>query len=330
MKVYDIAIIGAGPAGSMLTRFIQHKEYSVAIIDVRKLDEAYVGKGVIKSCGGMLAPDAQKLLRKYDIAVPQEIIDEIQPKFVRTIDVCSGIRRNYKRNYINMNREAFDRFLLKGINADKYFGYRVTEIEKKDGFFIINKEIKAKILVGADGAGSKVRRTFFPEMKIRTYASIQDVLPEQISKDYECFFDERMSDYYGWSLPKDGKTLVGFAIPEGKDVVQKFEDFKKQQGFGKEIERQGTLILRPSFFHKVSAKENIFLIGEAGGYISPSSAEGISYAIKTAKILADSNFNLTKFREKMLIIRLNLLYKNLKSLIMYIPFLRKLVMRVSV
>ncbi len=95
------------------------------------------------------------------------------------------------------------------------------------------------------------------------------------------------------------------------------------------MERQGTLILRPNFFHKVHAKENIFLIGEAGGYISPSSAEGISYAIKTAKILADSNFNLTNFRGKMQIIRLNLLYKNLKSIIMYVPFFRKLIMRLS-
>ncbi|MDD4556583.1 MAG: FAD-dependent monooxygenase [Alphaproteobacteria bacterium] len=330
MKTYDVAIIGGGPAGSMLAKFIEPKGYKVALIDVRRLDEAYDGKGAIKSCGGMLAPDAQKLLKKYKIELPSELIDEVQPSFVKTIDVCAKLCRNYKRNYINVDREAFDRLLLKWVKADTYFGIRVSEIRKEDGFFVINNQFRAKFLVGADGATSKVRRTFFPEMKIRTYASIQDVLPEQTSQGYECFFDEKISDYYGWSLLKGGQTLVGFAIPEGRDAVQKFEAFKKANGFGKEIARQGTLILRPSFGHKIYAKENLFLIGEAGGYISPSSAEGISYAIKTAKILAESNFSLRRFKCKMLIIRLNLMYKNVKSFFMYCPLIRKWIMKASI
>ncbi|MDR1694416.1 MAG: FAD-dependent monooxygenase [Lactobacillaceae bacterium] len=330
MQEYDVAIIGAGPAGSMLARFLGNKSLKTALIDARNLDKPYEGKGLIKSCGGMLAPDAQKFLKSLKIEIPAYIQDDIQPKYVKTYDVQSKQTRRYGRNYINLDREAFDRFLLEGIKADNFFGFMANDIKKENGHFIINDKIKAKILVGADGCQSKVRRVFFPDLGVRKYISIQDVLENQLSREYECYFDEKISDYYGWSLPKGDKTLVGFAIKEKDNALEKFEKFKKAKGFGKEIERQGTLILRPGFFHKISCYENLFLIGEAGGYISPSSAEGISYAFKTAKILFDSNFDVKTFKRKMFKIQLNIFYKNLKSLIMYVPFFRKMVMRLSI
>lgn len=329
LQEYDVVIVGAGPAGSMLARFLESKKLKIAIIDARKLDEAYEGKGSIKSCGGMIAPDAQKFLKKQNITIPKNVFDKTQPKYVKTYDLVSRQIRKYKRNYINVDREKFDRFLLEGINVDKFFGMVVNDIKKENGSFVINNQIKAKILVGADGCQSKVRRTFFPNLDIRTYVSIQDVVSPQTSKEYECFFDERISDYYGWSLPKGDKTLVGFAIKEGDKVLEKFENFKKNNHFGKELERQGTFILRPKFFHKISCDENLFLIGEAGGYISPSSAEGISYAFKTARILAESGFSLSRFKRKMFKIQLNIFYKNIKSILMYVPFIRKMVMRLS-
>lgn len=329
MQEYDVAIIGAGPAGSHLLRLLQDRNLKIAIVDSRNLDQAYEGKGRIKSCGGMIAPDAQKILKKHKINLPSDVFDAVQPQYVKTFDAKSGIVKNYKRNYLNINREMLDRFLLKKLNADKYFGCVVSEIRKDNGYYIINNMIKTKILVGADGASSKVRKIFFPNLKIRNYVSIQDVIKPQISKKYECYFDENISDYYGWSLPKGDATLVGFAIAEGDDVLEKFASFKQKNGFGKETERQGTFILRPNFWHKVSCDEGIFLIGEAGGYISPSSAEGISYALKTAEILANSNFYVKSFRKKMVKIQLNIFYKNLKSLVMSVPFLRRIVMRLS-
>lgn len=329
MKTYDVIIIGAGPAGSTFARLIEPKNLSVAIFDMRNLSEEYQGKGFIKSCGGMLAPDAQKFLKKNHIELPKEVYDEVQPRRVKTYDKTSGLVRKYRRNYINIDREKFDRFLQKDIKADKYYNYVVSSLKKDGDFYIVNDEYRAKILVGADGANSKVRKAFFKELKIRQYVSIQDVLEKQESKEYECFFDENIGDYYGWSLPKGSKTLVGFAIPEGKDVLEKFSKFKKFYGFNKEIIRQGTFIMRPNFFHKVSAEKGLFLIGEAGGYISPSSAEGISYAFKTAELLAASNMDYQIFKRKMRLILLNIFYKNIKSLIMYIPYIRRIVMRFS-
>ena len=142
-------------------------------------------------------------------------------------------------------------------------------------------------------------------------------------------------------MVKENNFIIGFAIPECKDIRNKFETFKKDLlnigcNLSKPISREGTLILRPDFFHKVSVSCNgkVYLIGEAGGYISPSSAEGISYALNTAEILSKSikkykNYSdiEREFRIKMIKIQIKIFIRNLKSLFINTPLLRYLVMK---
>jgi flavin-dependent dehydrogenase len=74
------------------------------------------------------------------------------------------------------------------------------------------------------------------------------------------------------------------------------------------------------------------LLGEAGGWISPSSAEGISYAFRTAMILAEVlnksliNFQ-ERYRHKTAPLRRNIFIKNMKSHFIYDSLLRHIVMK---
>ena len=102
--------------------------------------------------------------------------------------------------------------------------------------------------------------------------------------------------------------------------------------FGKTVFREGTLILRPVKQSQLSTgKEGIALLGEAAGWISPSSAEGLSYAFRSALMLADAlrstpdGFE-TRYHEKTGLLRRNILLKNLKSFVIFNPLLRKMVM----
>ena len=78
-------------------------------------------------------------------------------------------------------------------------------------------------------------------------------------------------------------------------------------------------------------KEGIALIGEAGGWISPSSAEGLSYALKTALLLAQSfrhgleGFE-RRYEGKAGSLRRTLSLKILKSRLLFHPLFRKAVM----
>jgi flavin-dependent dehydrogenase len=82
-------------------------------------------------------------------------------------------------------------------------------------------------------------------------------------------------------------------------------------------------------------QEQMFLIGEAAGFISPTSLEGISYALNSAyelaKVLNSKSGNpVGNFRIRSISMRIKLLFKYLKAPFMYNPFLRKLVMKTGI
>jgi len=103
--------------------------------------------------------------------------------------------------------------------------------------------------------------------------------------------------------------------------------------FGKTLHRESGLILRPTRSEQVClGTEGIALVGESAGWISPSSAEGISYAFKTAMALAQAlcdGFEGFEGRYRQLTggLRRNLLLKNAKSYFIFHPLLRKIIMK---
>jgi flavin-dependent dehydrogenase len=84
-------------------------------------------------------------------------------------------------------------------------------------------------------------------------------------------------------------------------------------------------------FHGASGA---YLIGEAAGFISPSSFEGISYALSSGEALAMA-FNqkngqtavLRVYRRRTLGLSLKIKAKCLKRPFMYVPFLRKIILK---
>ena len=103
--------------------------------------------------------------------------------------------------------------------------------------------------------------------------------------------------------------------------------------FDHKIKTEGAFIYRPKKISQFCAgRDGVALIGEAAGAISPSSAEGISYALKSSLYLSECleegmDGVLDRYKRKALDIQFNLFMKNLKSPAMYHPFLRQSVMR---
>jgi flavin-dependent dehydrogenase len=339
--MYDIAIIGLGPAGSTLARLLDRR-FSVVAIDKKMPDV----DSFQKPCGGLLAPDAQKALSRFDLALPKDVLVDPQIFAVRTIDMPSGHTRYYQRFYINLNRHRFDLWLRSLIppHVTVYDGSTLTRIEKAgEGYRIVitrggmEQHIEARYLVGADGAHSMVRRFLYPHKRIRQYVSIQQWFHDTHRKPFfSCVFDPDITDCYSWSVSKDGYFIFGGAYPK-KQCRRLFEEQKQRlQGmgfsFGTPLKTESCLVLRPSKPNDFcTGEQSAFLIGEAGGFISPSSLEGISGAIHTAYLLsgvlngghADP---CAAYRRKTWPLRMKLCLKVLKSPFMYWPPLRRLVM----
>lgn len=341
MKKYDIAIIGAGPAGATLARLICDK-YQTIVID-KKTDTPESFK---KCCGGLLSPDAQKLLAEFDFTLPKDILVDPQIFSVRTIDVGNNLTRRYQRFYMNLDRHKFDMWLksLIGKECTLVDGNFISAERKDDSFEVtynINgttEKISAKYLVGADGANSFVRKEFFPNVKINSYIAIQQWFKEEhLNPFYSCIFDKEITDCCSWSLSKDDCFIFGGAYPQ-KNCRKRFEEQKirlEKLGFkfGEPLKTEACMILRPQNpFCITCGKDNVFLIGEAAGFISPSSFEGISFAIKTAQLLSEvllsSKENLNKkYSLKCLKLKIKIFAKLIKCLLMYSPFWRKMLLK---
>ena len=104
--LYDIAIIGTGPAGATLARLL-HPKYNIIAIDKKNPH----GDGFQKPCGGLICTDAQKALASFDLTLPKDVLVDPQIFAVKTIDLKNKLIRHYQRFYINMDRHKFDLWL---------------------------------------------------------------------------------------------------------------------------------------------------------------------------------------------------------------------------
>ena len=345
--MFDIAIIGAGPAGATLARLIG-KSYRVLLVDKRPFADVPHSFSARKCCGGLLAPDAQRMLSELGLGLPRSVLEGPQLFVVKAIDIQQGLERYYQRHYVNIDRQEFDSWLLSMVpsNVETRTNYHFKSYSSEDDFFQLKflqgdrtYFEKARILIGADGASSIVRLQMAPGRSFpRKYFAIQEWVEGDSSLPYfTALFDREISDYYCWTIPKSDYLVIGAALQPRAKTSEKFTLLKetlRSKGiqFGKTMWREGAFILRPmKLTHLFTGKDRIAFIGEAAGWISPSSAEGISYAFRSARALAEALLTAPDrfekcYRKKTRHLRRNISLKILKSHFILNPTLRKAVM----
>lgn len=339
-KIYDVVIVGAGPAGSFFARELamNKPEFKIALINGQSKENT-------KPCGGLLSPSAQKLFAKYNLTLPNSVLADPQIFSVETIDLNTKCVRHYQRHYLNMDRYLLDMYLLSLVpqNVDVICD-RCISIEKDNNLYKLklkNTDLCGLSIVGADGASSIVKNSFFKKKAYR-YTSIQGIyrcnnphLPH-----YSCIFDRKTSDSCSWTIRKNGYYIFGGAF-KTKGCREAYEKQKANlenflgYSLGKPERIEACMLTSPK---KLSdffvGKKEIYLIGEAGGFISASSFEGISNAIQSGRLLAEAYSEgknhkeiLKLYKRKTRKLKLKLFLKIQKRKILCSPFLRFLIMK---
>lgn len=101
----------------MLARLIGQR-YRVLLVEKRQLHGPET-TSLCKCCGGLLAPDAQGMLSRLGLGLPKSVLQDPQLFVVRAIDVPHRLERYYQRHYINMDRLAFDRWLMNRVSPQQ-------------------------------------------------------------------------------------------------------------------------------------------------------------------------------------------------------------------
>ena len=341
--MYDVAIIGAGPAGATLARLVADS-FKVLLLDKRRFDRPD-GPGRAKCCGGLLAPDAQRALAQLELDLPREVLVGRQVFAVRAIDLAADLERIYARQYVNLDRGRFERHLLSLVPSavDIRPGWRFKAACREGYWFRVactagGKEAteKARLLVAADGANSTVRKQLDGRRPWpRTYLAVQQWFDVGRGTPYfSAVFDPEITDYYSWAIPKDDRLIVGSALRPGRAPRRRFKlltNKLRQRGFdlGRPVRREAAYLRRPTSLDQLCPlADGVALIGEAAGWVSPSSGEGISYALQSAAMLAASiredpeNFA-PPYLARCRSLRANIRRKLLKCSLIYRPALRR-------
>jgi geranylgeranyl reductase family protein len=285
----DVLVVGAGPAGSWLAGLLAKRGLDVMIIDKERFPRE-------KICGGGLSRKAVELLDCDLSAVTQRRIRGAYLTYgndatlVKDIDPPIGI---------TVVRRDFDRFLLDRACAAGARFHAATsfrnaqehpdriEIDTSAGRFA------ARLLLGADGAASAVRRKIFGGAAVRSVPALEALVPA--TREVLAQLDDRVVfDFagvpggYGWIFPKQDHLNVGIYSPWNKASLHDHLDrFLARYAClrGRTARRVGSAIPignRDGRFQQ----GRTWLLGDAAGLAEALFGEGIYFALKSAELAA--------------------------------------------
>jgi len=338
-NIYDVLVVGAGAAGCACATRLARGVRALLV------DRGDPTRG--RCCGGLIAHDAKAAIAALGVRLPEGVRVKPEPRSVHALDLESGIEQHYRRCYWNVDRARFDAWLLDMARERAEFrpGTQATAAARTaTGFRVTLREggrtsdVLCRFLVGADGASSGIRRALVPDVPaVPKMIALQVDLPSAPGlENQEVLFSSRLTDFYAWAIPKPDRTLVGAAFSDPHATRPRFDEvvrvFCAQHGIeNRVLSRSSRLLSRPSRRKQLCpGGDGLLLCGEAAGLVSPSSGEGISFALASGMAAAAALTSAEPARaytRPFAALARRVQTKFLKARIIFSPHLRRLALR---
>ena len=242
MERFDVVVVGAGPAGSLAARFAALGGARTLLVDRRP------ELGVPVQCGEFL-PTAEEL---NDLFHCPDVIGEAfeipAGTVLRTTHhmVCvdpRGRRYRFPLEGFSVDRRTFDRRLAEAAvraGAELRHPAGVTRVRDDVVTFANGEELRAQVVIGADGPLSTVARSvgFAPSRSL--YRMITATAVGEFPDEIDLYFGRLAPGGYAWMIPKSGAANVGLGVthlPAGRTLSGLLDRFLSEQRLGAATDR---------------------------------------------------------------------------------------------
>ncbi|KAG7671976.1 hypothetical protein KSW81_004861 [Nannochloris sp. 'desiccata'] len=299
-----VAVIGGGPSGACAAETLAQGGVEAFLIE-RKMDNC-------KPCGGAI-PIC--MVEEFDL--PMEIIDRRVTKMKMispsNVEVDVGKTLNDKEWIGMCRREVFDDYLrnrAKGFGASLINGLFLRMDKNGDGPITIhynNYEDGSKVgvpttlevdmVIGADGANSRVAKEIDAgeadyAIAFQERIRISDDKMEYYKDLAEMYVGDDVSpDFYGWVFPKYDHVAVGTGTVVNKTAIKQYQQATRDRA---KVKTEGGTIIRveahpiPEHPRPKRFEGRVALVGDAAGYVTKCSGEGIYFAAKSGRMCAEA------------------------------------------
>jgi len=295
VEQFDVAIVGAGPAGSRCAWRLAAAGARVALVDGSHPRE--------KPCGGGITARALDIVRSAidvtgfgAVAIEHAAFEHDSTH----VEISFGGLPESPQLVVAARRD-FDAALLASATSAgaRFVAERVTNVVADASAWLVStrdRTIRAPWLVGADGPNSLVRRRVSApfnraDLSIATGFFVHGVT----SRSVTLAFEDRPAGYL-WSFPRRDHLAVGICAQADESTPAALTPLASKwiarnvAGAGA-MERYGWAI--PSLREATLERERAagpgwLLLGDAAGLVDPITREGIFFALQSADAAADA------------------------------------------